>query len=387
MNQQQLLSLLKRYDAGTCSKEESVLLERWFAERSAAEDWHWESEEERLLVQQLMRSRIEAQLFATEKPRRLWTVKKIAVAASIFLCFLTAIGLYVSYRIDDGTTLSHTEQAVEPGSQAAFLTLADGSTIRLDDAQTGTLFDENGVAIKKLDDGELLYEVGGGGTPMAEQGNVPINTISIPRGGQYQLILPDGTKVRLNSASTLVYPNAFVGDERVVSLTGEAYFEVAKNEHKPFKVKAGDTEIQVTGTHFNINAYADEQQVTTTLVEGGINVLKKNQEVALQPGQQAVSRLDDSPISIETVDTDYALAWLEGDFVFENQDIKTIMKNIARWYNVDVIYESSAPTTRKAFGGTYTKSKGIEELLSHLETLSNNTVRFKLKERRVTVIM
>lgn len=386
MDEQQLLSLLKRYEAGKCSETERVLLERWFAQRSAAGDWHWESEEERLLVRQLMRSRIEAQLFATKKTRKFWTFKKIAVAASIFLCFSTAIGLYLNQRIDAPTTLSHTEQAVDPGSKVAFLTLADGSTIQLDDAQTGTIFDENGVAIKKLDDGELLYEVDGG-TVLDEQGNVATNTISIPRGGQYQLILPDGTKVWLNSASTLVYPNAFVGDEREVSLTGEAYFEVAKNEHKPFKVKAQDTEIQVTGTHFNINAYADEQQVTTTLVEGGINVLKKGQHATLRPGYQAVSRLDDGPISIEAVDTDYALAWLEGDFVFENQDIQTIMKNIARWYNVDVIYESSAPTARKAFGGTYTKSKGVKELLSHLETLSNNTIRFTLTERRVTVIM
>lgn len=386
MNQQQLLALFKRYESGTCSDEERAFLECWYDQRAETEDWKWESDEERRLVQQFMRSRIEAQLFAPEQPRKLWRIKKIAVAASIFLCFSIAIGLYFNHRIDARTTLSHTEQAVEPGSQVAFLTLADGATIRLDDAQTGTLFDKNGVAIKKLDDGELLYEVDAG-IALDERGNIPTNTISIPRGGQYQLTLPDGTKVWLNSASTLVYPNAFVGDERVVSLTGEAYFEVAKNEHKPFKVKARDTEIQVTGTHFNINAYADEQQVTTTLLEGGVNVLKKDQKVALQPGHQAVSRVNESPISIEAVDTDYALAWLEGDFVFENQDIQTIMKNIARWYNVDVIYESSAPAARKAFGGTYTKSKGIEELLSHLEALTNNTIRFKLTERRVTVIM
>lgn len=385
MNEQQLLALLQRYEAGECSEEEKIILERWYTQRSESGDWNWESDEERLLVQHLMQSRIEAQLFLTKEPRSMWTFKKTAVAASIFLCFSTAIWFYLNHRSND-QRLSHTEQAVNPGSQVAFLTLADGSTIRLDDTQTGTLFDKNGVAIKKLDNGELLYEVDAG--PVSnEQIHARTNTISIPKGGQYQLTLSDGTKVRLNSASTLVYPNTFIGDERVVTLIGEAYFEVAKNQRKPFKVKAQDTEIQVTGTHFNINAYADEQQVTTTLLEGGVSVFKNNHKVALRPGHQAVSRLDDNLISIEAVDTDYALAWLDGDFVFENQDIQTIMKNIARWYNVDVSYASPNPPTGKAFGGTYTKSKGLEELLSHLETLSNNTIRFKLTERRVTVIL
>lgn len=383
MTKDELSVLLKRYESGVCSEQEKKLLEKWFTDRSMSSNWQWKSEEERLLAAQHMRSHIEAQLFPKRRPAIL-TFKRIAVAASVVLCCSIAIWLYVNRSAVDSVEQFYTQEAVDPGSNAALLTLADGTSIRLDDAGIGTLFDENGTAIKKLQNGELLYELNANST--LDAGKILTNTISIPRGGQYQLTLPDGTKVWLNSASTLVYPTAFVGAERTVTLTGEAYFEVAKNEYRPFKVKAQDTEIQVTGTHFNITAYADEQQVTTTLVEGGVNVLKKGQEVALRPGQQAVSQLNDSSISVEAVDTDYALAWLEGHFVFENQDIQTIMKNIARWYNVDVSYEGML-TSNKAFGGTYTKSKGIEELLSHLETLSNNKVRFRLTERRVTVMM
>ncbi len=385
MDRRQLLSLLKRYETGSCSDAERLRLERWFAKRAEADDWQWESPEERILVQRLMRERIERRLFAQEK-RSLGAYRKIAAAASILLCFSVAAWLYFARSTPPVAGRHYAEQAVAPGSQVAFLTLADGSTIRLDDAQTGTFYQHEGVAIKKHDDGVLSYEVDAG-TVLDGKGTVPTNTISIPRGGQYQLTLPDGSTVRLNSGSTLIYPIAFTGHERSVILTGEAYFEVAENKDKPFRVKAGDTEVQVTGTHFNVTAYPEEEQVTTTLVEGGVDIVKQGRKATLRPGQQAISPSDDGPILVETVDTDYALAWLEGHFVFENQDIKTIMKNIARWYDVDVVYANPTPASHKAFGGTYTKSKGLAELLEHLETLSNRTIRFELAERRVTVIM
>ncbi len=384
MNRRQLLALLKRYEAGTCSDAERLRLERWFAKRVDAADWQWESPEDRLLVQRLMRERIERRLFAQEKKQLPhW---KIVAAASILLCLSVGAWFFLDRGVPASEGPHYAKQAVTPGSQAAFLTLADGSTIRLDDAQPGTFYNHAGVAIKKHDDGALSYDVDAG-TVLEGKGTVPTNTIAIPRGGQYRLTLPDGSTVRLNSGSTLVYPVAFTGRERSVILTGEAYFEISKDRDRPFRVKAGDTEVQVTGTHFNITAYPDEEQVTTTLVEGGVDIVKQGQKATLRPGQQAISRHDDGPIQVGTADTDYALAWLEGHFVFENQDIKTIMQNIARWYDVDVVYANPTPASRKAFGGTYTKSKGIAELLAHLETLSNHTIRFELAERRVTVTM
>ncbi len=215
------------------------------------------------------------------------------------------------------------------------------------------------------------------------KGNTHTNTIRIPRGGQYRIRLPDGTKVWLNSATTLIYPTVFTGNERIVNLIGEAYFEVAKNAKQPFKVMALGTEIHVTGTHFNVTAYNNEFKVTTTLVEGHVTVSKDRSSVNLTPGTQAITSRQSDRIDTKEVDTDYALAWINGDFLFEDQDIYTIMKDIARWYNVEVVFKGTPGT--ETFGGTYARSKGLEELLKHLESLSN--IRFEVNERRVTVMM
>lgn len=381
MNQEELLSLLKRYKDGTCTGAEKAALEKWFSERSEAGEWRWASDEERLSVRQLMHDRITSRLFPQEKKSRV-TLKRIAIAAAVLICCSIVARLYVNSPSDDPVERFYTEEAVEPGKQAALLTLADGSTLRLDQIGVGTLLHGNGLEIKKMEEGELLYKVTEG-IRADRDGHIATNTISIPRGGQYRLTLPDGTKVWLNSATTLAYPTVFRGNERTVTLTGEAYFEVAKNDKQPFKVQANGTEIDVTGTHFNVTAYKDEPRVVTTLVEGRVTVSKNEVSVALTPGTQAVTARYSDHIATKSVDTDYALAWINGDFLFEDQDIQAIMKNIARWYNVDVTFNGKPST--KTFGGTYTRSKGLEELLKHLESLSD--IRFELKERRIIVMM
>ncbi|GGC13082.1 iron dicitrate transporter FecR [Parapedobacter defluvii] len=379
MNKEEILDLLARYEAGVCSEKETATLEQWFATQLHNHTWEWENETERQLVKRAMQRHIESQLFP-KKISPVFTLKRIATAAAILIFCATAIGIYLIRRSSGPVEQFYISQAVAPGSNAAQLTLADGKTIWLDDAQTGTVYNQGGIAITKLANGGIDYQVdhrfAKGAT---NEGN---NTISVPRGGQYQITLPDGTKVWLNSATTLTYPVVFAGHERRVSLTGEAYFEVAKNKAMPFEVNANGTHILVTGTEFNVAAYADEKMVKTTLVTGRVEVACGSQKTILNPGQQALSS-SHSSIQTKDIDTDYAIAWVNGDFLFEDQDIRTIMKDIARWYNVDVVFEGMVPSKR--FGGTYTRSKGLAELLGYLESLSG--MHFNLKERRVTVMM
>ncbi|MRG45275.1 DUF4974 domain-containing protein [Chitinophaga sp. SYP-B3965] len=382
ISKEDITALLKQYESGACSPKEKVLLERWFAERQASSGWQWSSEEERLQVQQLMRAYIEDQIFRKQPKKRsagIFTLKKIAIAASLLLCFLAAAWLFRMNSPAKKVERFYTEKAVKPGSHAARLTLPDGSEIPLDDTTAGVLFNKGGVKISKLANGQLVYDA-----PFRQE-NVDTgnNTLSIPRGGQYRITLPDGTIVWLNSATSLTWPVTFNGKERVVLLSGEAYFDVAKNSEQPFKVKAGHAEILATGTSFNISAYEDEDKVSTTLVEGGVNVTVPNSMVNLKPGQQAIIFSGSSSIQKKEVDTDQALAWMQGNFLFEDQDIRSIMRNIARWYNVEISFEGK-PNPMK-FGGTYSRSKGLEELLKHLESLSG--IRFRINNNKVTVLM
>lgn len=381
MTKEELIALLTRYEAGTCDEREQKLIEQWFAQRVDQSDWQWQDDDERSRVENLMRARVTAQLFSGKK-QRVISWKRMAVAAIVVCCCSVAAWFYLNSQAPDALEQFYTKHAVAPGSSAALLTLADGKTIRLDEIQSGTLYDDRRLAIRKTENDELTYVVIGADMPDNDP-DAGMNQLSIPRGGQYQLTLPDGTKVWLNSASTLRYPTIFSGDERTVTLSGEAYFEVAKDENRPFKVMADETEILVKGTHFNVTAYPDEHRVVTTLVEGAVQINKQNQTTLLAPGQQAITTTATAHIQKSEVDTDFALAWVRGDFLFEDQDIYLIMKNIARWYNVEVSFEGKIP--EKTYGGSYTKSKGLYELLHHLTTISNLDIQ-AIDERRVKVM-
>jgi len=380
IGKEDITALLKQYEAGACSPEQKALLEKWFADKQTSSNWRWSSEEERLLVQRLMRIHIEDQIFKKKPEKRnagVFTLRKMAVAASLLLCCLAAAWFFRTNSDNRKIKRYYTEKAVKPGSKAAKLTLSDGYEITLEDADTGTLFNKGGVKVSKLANGQLLYEAAE--APFQNRNN----TLSIPRGGQYRITLPDGTIVWLNSATSLTWPTAFTDKERVVTLSGEAYFDVAKNSEQPFKVKAGEAQILATGTSFNISAYEDEDHVSATLVEGGVNVTTANSMVSLKPGQQAIIPTGSHQIGKKDVDTDQALAWLQGNFLFEDQDIRSIMRNLARWYNLEISYEGK-PNPMK-FGGTYSRSKGLEELLKHLESLSG--MHFSISNNKVTVLM
>lgn len=279
---------------------------------------------------------------------------------------------------------------IAPGGNDAVLTLADGSKISLTDADQGELLNTSGVSIVKAADGQLVYTLDA--DKKRNDDELKFNTITTPRGGQYQVNLPDGTKVWLNAASVLKFPTTFANlKDRKVELNGEAYFEVAKNKKQPFKVLStiGDghraQEIEVLGTHFNINAYDDEPETKTTLLEGAVKVSNKGNiqakdDIILSPGQQAV--LNNQKLKTHTVDTEEVVAWKNGNFVFANEGIESIMRKISRWYNVEVIYQGKI--TDNDFVGTVPRFKNVSEALAILEL--TKTVHFKVDGRRIIVM-
>jgi len=275
-----------------------------------------------------------------------WT--RLLAAALVLL--MLAVGTYFIKNQHSPVLYSQYHGELIPGGNKATLTLADGTKVSLTDATNGKLAEQAGVSIRKTADGQLLYELKEVSS-LVQQDKSPIlyNTISTPAGGQYQLILPDRTHVWLNAASSLRYPSSFAAlKERRVELKGEAYFEVTKLNagavHIPFIVASRKQEVEVLGTHFNINSYEDEKFAATTLLEGSIRVSRPAVfERVIAPGEQALAGQD---LQVIHVDPSTAVAWKNGLFKFENADIHTIMKQFSRWYNVDVVYEGKIPNNK-----------------------------------------
>jgi transmembrane sensor len=278
----------------------------------------------------------ESKLISMGNRRRRLMVRLMAVAAILLVVVSTIFFLNSNDDKEFAQQPAGTpaENDIAPGGDKAVLTLANGSKIVLDTASNGALAQQGGIQVIKIN-GQLSYD------GESDSKAVLYNTVSTPKGGQYQLELADGTKVWLNAASSLRYPTAFVGRNRVVELTGEGYFEVAHNTAKPFRVKVNETEVIVLGTHFNINSYDDEPQVKATLLEGRVQVKRADKYVYLNPGQQAAIEEPSSPIRvINNVDVDEVVAWKNGMIQFSGADLGTVMRNISRWYNIEVSYSN-----------------------------------------------
>ncbi len=307
---------------------------------------------------------------------------KLAFAASLFIIGTFGVLIYQGQRnaalIKAGRLIKND---IKPGGYKAYLTLSNGKKISLTNAANGAIAKQSGIVITKTSDGKLIYTVSdlSNNTSASEY-----NTIETPRGGQYQVRLPDGTNVWLNAASSLKYPVNFVTkNERRVELDGEGYFEVAKDKAHPFIVKAAQQEVKVLGTNFNVKAYNDEPNISTTLLEGSVlvNDLSLGQQELLRPGQQSNVFVNSTPIDVSNVNPSEVLAWKSGYFIFDNQDIISIMKVISRWYNVDVEYNSFNKDER--FGGTFSRSANLSEILHNLELLGK--IHFKIEGRRVII--
>ena len=264
-------------------------------------------------------------------------------------------------------------QDVLPGGDKAVLTLADGTRIILDEATNGTLAKQGTAKIIKID-GKLAYAAERKG------GEVLYNTITTPKGGQYQVELADGSQVWLNANSSLRFPTAFVGGERRVEITGEAYLEVAKNTAKPFFVNVVGSEIQVLGTHFNVMAYNDEPALRTTLLEGAVRFVHNNQGSMLRPGQQSVLKKDGQVQVENDVDIENVMAWKNGKFSFQGVDVGTLTRQLARWYDVEIVYNKPVS---ELFYAKFSRNIKLSDALKALELTGK--VRFAIDGRKIIV--
>lgn len=282
--------------------------------------------------------------------QRVFPMKKWSWAAAVVLVAASAIGIAVwpdrkGANPDSGRPSVAATANIQPGSNKAVLTLSDGTTVLLDSMANGAIAQQGNVSVMKLPNGEIRYDASG--SPHQE---ILENTMTTPQGGHYQLVLPDGTKVWLNAASSITYPVAFVGTQRQVKVTGEVYLEVAKNEKMPFSVDVdGKTQVRVLGTSFNINAYPDDGRIRTTLIEGRVKLSRPADSpatgVTLQPGQQAVLKAaaatEHDPaaaFTVNRVDVEQVLAWKNGIFSLTGRSFGSIMNEVERWYDIQVQY-------------------------------------------------
>jgi transmembrane sensor len=323
--------------------------------------------------------------------------RRFSAAAVLVLIGLGGYYLFINKTSQSGTgpqPVSSAEAAT--GGNKATLTLADGSKINLNEAVEGQIARQSDIQIYKVTDGQLVYS-----RPLAEQAGKKkdtesYNQITTPKAGQYQINLSDGTKVWLNSLSSIRFPAIFDGDERRVEITGEVYFEVSpykvSNRRIPFLVVCNNQVIEVVGTHFNVNSYRDEGAVKTTLLEGSVKVYavrgaagKIGEAVRLKPGEQSILKQTNSrtsAISVEKADTESAIAWQRGFFKFKDTDIQEVMRQLSRWYDLDVVYKGPLPQDQ--FTGYVSKKVAISDVLTILE--EGGGVKFHVKDKQVEVM-
>jgi transmembrane sensor len=298
--------------------------------------------------------------------KKLWP--RIAAAVAIAMVLFGA-GLFYFSNQQNAVRLGND---IAGGKNGATLTLADGKKIRLTDAADGELAQEAGISILKTADGQLVYQI-----KESSAQTDKVNMLSTAKGETYQVILPDGSKVWLNAATTLKFPVSFTEvKERKVELKGEAYFEVAKDRLHPFIVASKGQQVEVLGTHFNISCYEDEDATKTTLLEGSV----RTNDTLLKPGQQSILR--GTELKVVPVDIELAMDWKNGDFIFKGEDFRTTMRKIARWYDVDIVYDADLKENIE-LGGWVSRESKLSEVLRRIELAGN--VHFKVEGRRVLV--
>lgn len=384
ISKQEFITLYRKYLAGQCTPDELKVLDKYRDELNLV-DFDYTDDQ---IDQQEVHDRIWQRLKKsreTPSKNKFQRLGWLQIAATTILIALSA-GLWIakfhrkSVQHKIFTKTNHSN--VLPGGNKAFLTMADGSTITLTDAKNGQLATEGQTRISKSRNGMLVYQFGKTGSEKTDNVAAAMNTITTPRGGQYQVVLSDGTRVWLNSATSLRFPVTFTGNQRNVELNGEAYFEVAKNKEKPFMVQANGTTTQVLGTHFNVNAYNNNAEVTTTLLEGSVRLLKGRATAMLIPGEKGTVLNDGVLIAVKNADIEEAIAWKNGYFVFHDENIINIMKQVSRWYDVDIEYLGDVKD--REFGGTVSRYKDITELLNNMEL--TQSIHYKLEGRRLYIM-
>lgn len=382
MEEQKFREILDRYIAGEASEEERAWLE------SAYVNWNREQHHQQSevflkdgsdQVWDKVSGYVHPELKKEKKFRQAKIKRLLPLISAAALLLISLSGILIYNHNNSSSYLSNLPASadVKPGKNRAVLVLASGKKINLDQTVSGHIADEDGISVSKTADGQIIYDV-------PKQENISekteYNTVFTPAGGQYQVNLPDGTRVWLNAASSLTFPTT-VTDIRTVKLNGEAYFEVSKimdqGKRVPFIVEGKNQKIEVLGTHFNVNAYDNEPSVKTTLLEGSVKI---NNQTLLQPGQQA--RVQGGSITLVAVNGEDFTDWQRGDFILENNDFRSIMRKISRWYDVDVVYAEDAPEKLK-LGGWISRSRNISSILEVME--KTGKVHFRIEGRRITV--
>jgi len=371
--QQELKAILDRYKAGTASDKDIAFLESWYLQYGEPDQDHYAPADQIADARSIW---AELKLDQPETKRiRLWP--RIAAAASILLCL--SVGGYLLWHKpgDIQYAAVNVENRISPAGLKAVLKLPGGRSITLSDVANGIISKKNAIINKAADSALVYHQIATARTEV-----VVYDTLIVPRGGHFKLVMADGTKVWLNAATVIRYPESFISDERRVELLkGEAYFEVIHNKSMPFKVAVRNQIIQDIGTHFNVKANDDELAIETTLLEGSVSVSNNKQKVILQPGQLSVAQNTASPILVKKADPEKTLAWKNDHFVFENENIRDIMNELSRWYDVDVSYEGDM--SRRQLTGSMPRSGDMAGVLRKLQ--ETGTVHFRVLGRKIVV--
>jgi len=383
-----------RFLNGTATEEEAAQLHQWYDAWVDEETIIQADTEDPAIIESRMLSHMLQQIRAKDAvpapvvtmPKRRWW--KVAVAAAVIMALGFTLFLWqkkYTHNTHGTLAVTDTTSVIKPGIDKAMLILADGRQVVLDTTATGIVSKQGNTTIIN-GNGQLSYA----GTDGKQEEATYYNTVRTGSGNQYRLVLPDGSHVWLNAASTLRFPTRFNGKERVVELTGEGYFEVAKNASIPFHVQVNNMEVEVLGTHFNVNAYDDEEAIKTTLLEGAVKVqsaignrqsANAERSVVLKPGEQtAFSRSSQlsKPIPVQTEEV---VAWKNGLFQFTDAPITTVMRQVARWYNVEVAYQGNVQ--QEIFSGTIPRTSGITQLIKILEL--TKTVKVSIEGRKLMI--
>ena len=382
MDIDQVRELLKKYQSGNCTDSENKLIESWYQQLIETGEWQW-GEGEKDMMQKILEARVMKQINDTPSkikspvfllPRSRWW----AAASIILLLGASSYFLFFNYTSKPGQIAKVLPNDIKaPQSNRATITLANGQKVFLDSAGNGALAIQGNVKLVKLPGGEIAYQ----NTSGEISRKIEYNTLSNPRGSKViNMVLADGSKVWLNAGSALTYPVAFIGNERKVSISGEGYFEIAHDASKPFIVSKDDVDIRVLGTHFNVNAFEDDgSDINVTLLEGSVKISNGSATGLLKPGQQA--RVNKKVKIVSDVDLDAVMAWKNGYFQFDHAGLQNVLKQLSRWYDVNVVYKGR--NQPREFVGEIQRDLSLSEVLKILE---KNKVHFKIEGRELIVL-
>jgi transmembrane sensor len=389
MDQQEVKDLLEKYNQNSLNPQEKSRLDSWYIYQSEKNTQEIPATDLKEVMARL-KTTLPLEYAVPIKTYKLWPRIKITAAAIATIVF--GVWFYNSvnnHRHPELVSGSPSANDIAPGRQGATLMLANGKSIRLSDAINGKIANEAGVEITKTEDGQLVYNIKTKTLTGTDASVAQHNTLHTAKGETYQVRLPDGTKVWLNAASSISYSPTLTADgHRSIQLDGEAYFEVVKDKANPFIVTTKRQEVRVLGTHFNINAYTDEKEVKTTLLEGRVRVVSLYDRQALNPGAKTVILLPDQQsilsgtgqLQVAQVDVEQAIAWKQGKFRFENANLETVLREMSRWYNVEIVYANGIP--ERTFTGDIDRNLTAAEALSILQFTK---VNFKIQGQQIIV--